>query len=926
MIFKWYSVYADVNMAKKYGSQNVDKPIPLIGPCELSGDHNISQILEHFGAIKLNGQSIIPDYETVLIPLINDKRPIIARWKYADGTGHFVLITGYDSDLKKVLFNDPLKGATELTYSKFCQNDNHQWSHTGFIQTPFTINYSLSPTNYNDESTFNGYSTMGGAISQNGSCTPFVTTGICALVQSVNVHNNSTKIWFGNTKGAYCQFPLYFQKKGNYNLKIKFRGSVFKVKQSVTSGDNCFFSSSWPYFSNVMKDINTFANLNIINPSTNKINNSTSVPITGKDLNGPVCNTETANRATQQNSLNCKCRVYTENEKAELSDVELTFAVKIYQPGTTNFKVTIDDNNYNAILGLSIHGISTEFESDFCGCMDPKATNFDVNASVSDGTCTYSDSPETDPNIELPKLEITSTIINRTNESTTYSFSVKNLNLQSSPIQSYNWDFNDGTFCNEISPIHTFPNNEFTRTVKLTVKTANGTVQKEYTEYTRNFYMNQLGAVIQENGLTMSLFSGMTPDYNGDVEVEVSLDGSKINVLSLMCLSPSPYPWPPCYLYSAQYNDFQMDVRFRGFSPKGRTGIAIFSELNKDAPWLRVGSGGIIEQKLEKNNPTILTKTFATYGSWTNLRIIRSNGIVSVYISGVDYKYTKVYATPFVFGKIYSGLWTDPAKIYGYVNLCNDQTFDNYRLIPLSSSISQMNVKNVLLSNLSKRLLVGSTEVTQGEYYQTIGLNPSNNFQLGSSDWNLPVENITCYDAILFCNARSTLEGLKPVYSFDTPKTTDYNGKNCTILRNLTADLSKNGYRLPTESEWNYAYLAGVSPTANKGLYWLSGQNANDYAWLAANSGNHSNPVGRKLPNNAGIFDMAGNVREWVWTDDLTHGCAASQGDFKANSEAVLSCNSKICYNKSDKWNTVGFRVVRKALPDLTPIINLLLD
>ncbi|MDO5577641.1 MAG: SUMF1/EgtB/PvdO family nonheme iron enzyme, partial [Fibrobacter sp.] len=148
-----------------------------------------------------------------------------------------------------------------------------------------------------------------------------------------------------------------------------------------------------------------------------------------------------------------------------------------------------------------------------------------------------------------------------------------------------------------------------------------------------------------------------------------------------------------------------------------------------------------------------------------------------------------------------------------------------------------------------------STEITN-EFFESItGIEVDKS--LGS---NYPVSNVTWFDAILFCNSRSKKDGLDTVYSY-----TVTNG----IPDNVNIDMTKFGYRLPTEAEWEFACRA----ESGKLFYWGDGTiDLEKYAWVCLTSENEVHEVGKRLPNKYGLYDMSGNLFEWCndWYDTLS--------------------------------------------------------
>jgi formylglycine-generating enzyme required for sulfatase activity len=159
---------------------------------------------------------------------------------------------------------------------------------------------------------------------------------------------------------------------------------------------------------------------------------------------------------------------------------------------------------------------------------------------------------------------------------------------------------------------------------------------------------------------------------------------------------------------------------------------------------------------------------------------------------------------------------------------------------------------------------MGKHQVTQAEYEEIMGANPSN-----FKGFNLPVENVSWLDAIDYCNRRSIKEGLTPAYTIS--------GTNATWNRQA------NGYRLPTEAEWEYACRAGTTTPFNTGFNITTNQANYDGNYPYNNNAKgtyrqRTTPVGSFAPNAWGLYDMHGNVWEWCWDWFGEYG-VASQTD-----------------------------------------------
>ncbi len=205
---------------------------------------------------------------------------------------------------------------------------------------------------------------------------------------------------------------------------------------------------------------------------------------------------------------------------------------------------------------------------------------------------------------------------------------------------------------------------------------------------------------------------------------------------------------------------------------------------------------------------------------------------------------------------------------------------------------------------ISRDFLMGKFEVTQGEWKALMGSNPSSFSSCGD---DCPVENVNWYEAVAFANAQSQKEGLEACYTI-SGTSVSFKGLSC------------RGYRLPTEAEWEYVARAGTT-----GAYF---GDVDAIAWYDGNSGNKTHPVGKKQPNAWGLYDMSGNVWEWVWdwkadypsgsVTDPTGPSTGSDRVFRGGGwfDNALNCRSAIrpYVSPGDRHDLLGFRLVR-SLP-----------
>ena len=218
-------------------------------------------------------------------------------------------------------------------------------------------------------------------------------------------------------------------------------------------------------------------------------------------------------------------------------------------------------------------------------------------------------------------------------------------------------------------------------------------------------------------------------------------------------------------------------------------------------------------------------------------------------------------------------------------------------------------VRGVTLSSF----YISRHPVTQGEWYDLMGTRPSG---FSGPNWrNLPVERVSWFDAVEFANAKSLRSGLTPAYTVS----------GTGIHRSASWNRAANGYRLPTEAEWEFAARGGIVCREN---FTYSGSNAaGEVAWYFGNSRRRPQDVGTRQANALGLYDMSGNVWEWVWdwygaypdsaqTDpegaQTGFNRVARGGSWESSASNARSV-TRLNVNPMVRTFIIGFRLVRQS-------------
>jgi formylglycine-generating enzyme len=236
-------------------------------------------------------------------------------------------------------------------------------------------------------------------------------------------------------------------------------------------------------------------------------------------------------------------------------------------------------------------------------------------------------------------------------------------------------------------------------------------------------------------------------------------------------------------------------------------------------------------------------------------------------------------------------------------------------MVRVPSGTLQINKKTSVV--ISSDFYIAAYEVTRTAFKDIMGYDGAHAFN--SREMTNPANSINWLEAVIFCNKLSMREGHEPAYYMLVDGVKEYDPSKWGELKfdmkslnydkrwkGVTWDVSAEGYRLPTECEWMLAAIGTDQMHDITKLDYAGAQKGtklSDYAWYSWNSGIKFHPVGEKLPNGLGVYDMTGNADEWCYDwytvktpiGELTDYCGPETGDWKVTKGGDI-------FSKNDSW------------------------